>query len=553
MAAKKRKKRRKAPVSAQPPLAHISASRGRLTSVIVSVFDQPDYTKLCIDSLLPHTPAGQFELIVIDNGSGPQTQAYLKDLPATVVRFETNRGIAPAWNAGIAQARGDYLAFVDNDVLFSAGWLEGMLKALGERDIWAVVPNMTEVFVPYDFGRRAPDMLSQPLMTTDDVLVGSFFVMPRYVIEQVGEFDEEFGIGPYADLDFGFRLMEKGKKVRRVYNVCVHHFEGRTVTHIPHFFHECEERNRTHFQQKWRLDEPLPPMSADFEFELWLKKMRMLPPPDVEEIGRRARSEGSEDPGRPPRIIACVNIFNDLEVLPQCLESIADVDEICVVDGAYAAFEHETPCSTDGTLEYVRELAQRDPRIRLVTRDGPWPDEATKRSAYFTGTDGDWYLVVDADERLTTTERTGGAVERLRDHLRSCTLDAHWLTRLEPDGELQSYPRLFRHRDGIRTEAAHWNVVVGGRSAAADWSAPLPVAGVMILHARQERPATRIGAQDAYYKRMHAQEAAAFERRVAEIEKGLTGDARADAEKLEFLWTYHSNALYQHKFHEGQE
>jgi len=542
--------------------------------------DQLDYTKLCVESLLEHTPPEQFELIVIDNGSGSETAGHLQTLstesgpvpPVKIIRFDENQGIAPAWNAGIRAARGRYLVFADNDVLFSAGWLDGLLAGFTGDDVWATVPNITEMFVPTDFGRRAPDMLSQPLMTDVEILSGSFFVLPTKTIMRMGTFDERFAIGPYADLDYQFRLMTAGKKVMRVHNVCIHHFEGRTVTQIPGFFDELEEQNRRHFEQKWNPSVPLPPMKEDFEFEIWTRKVKMVPPPDREEIRRRTQYEADERPSSTPaRIVACVNVFNDLKVLPDCIASLKDVDEIVIVDGAYAAIEHDVPYSTDGTLEYVKDLAAHDERIRIVECTRAWADEPTKRSAYFIGADGDWYLQIDADERLEAAGSDGrpetagdeqlenqggsgsGPVALLRDHLTSCLLDVHSLPRYDLDTTTSRYfPRLFRHRDGIHYDAAHWNVVVEDRTVAADWSAFLPVAGIRLIHLRHERPAARLNVQDTYYKQMLATEAAAFERRAEEIEKTLTGDARRDAAKLELMWTYVSAAAYQREYHETQ-
>jgi DNA-binding transcriptional regulator YdaS (Cro superfamily) len=389
-------------------------------------------------------------------------------------------------------------------------------------------------------------------MTDEEILSGSFFVLPTKTIMRLGTFDERFGIGPYADLDYQFRLMMAAKKVMRVHNVCVHHFEGRTVTQIPGFFDELEEQNRKHFEQKWNPSVPLPPMKEDFEFEIWMRKVKMVPPPDPEEIRRRTHFEAAAS-REPARIVACINIFNDLTVLPDCLASLEAADEIVIVDGAYAAIEHDVPYSTDGTLEYLKDLAAEDRRIRVVECTKAWADEPTKRSAYFISSDRDWYLQIDADERLEAIRGDADPIAVLRDHLTSCLLDVHSLPRYDLETKTSRYfPRLFRHRDGIHYEAAHWNVVVESRTVAADWSAFMPVAGVRLVHLRHERPASRLNVQDTYYKQMLANEAAAFEQRAEEIERTLTGDARRDAEKLELMWTYVSAAAYQREYHETQ-
>jgi len=543
-----------------------------LTSVIVTVCDHIEYTTLCVESLLACTSPDTYELIVVDNGSGAETQEYLGRLTGgaqgrtsgtsispdgsapsvRIIPFDNNLGIAPAWNAGIRAAKGRHLVFVDNDVYFSPGWLDGMLRAFEFDDVWSAVPNMSHIFMPRDFGGRAPDMLGQARLMRPDSLVGSFFMLRRKAVERLGTFDETFGVGPYADLDFDFRLLKSGHRTARVDNVCIHHFEGRTVIDVPGFFDVNEQRNRTYLEQKWQLSEPLPPLSADFEFDLWLQQARSFPGPDVEEIRRRATLDPARTkPNSEGRIIACVNVFNDMKVLPGCLESVKDADLICVVDGAYAAFNHEKPYSTDGTLEYVDELRKVNPRIEVIHCDEPWASEAAKRSAYFIGREGDWYLQVDADERFEARDESADAMRLLRKHLAGCPLDAHFLpVHNIDDGTYTMFPRVYRHQDGITYDAAHWNVVADDRVIAPDWSAPLPISGLIIRHMRQERARDRLDAQTDYYRRMHALEAAEFDKRVAEMEARLTGDPSGDARVLEMLWGYRSAALYNRVAHE---
>ncbi len=572
----KRKKKRARKRSPSNLSAHASTRSRPLASVIIPLLDQLDYTKLCIKSLLEQTPPERLELIVIDNGSGPETAEYLDSLPGamiatsdtarggddaaaggrgpsiTIVRFDENRGIAPAWNAGVREARGRHLVFADNDVLFTDGWLDGILQGFCDETVWAVVPNLSHMFVPRDFGRRAPDMLAQPLMISDESLVGTFFVIPRHVMDRLGPFDEEYGVGPYADLDFEFRLLSAEKRTVEVANVCIHHFEGRTVTQVPGFFDECEERNRAYFDRKWKMPAPLPPMSADFEFQMWLQKVRALPKPDPAEVKRRASYNPSDWPERPATIIACINVFNDMRALPNCLASIEEIDRICFVDGAYAGVKHDVPYSTDGTLEYIQELASRDERITLITCTEAWADEATKRSAYFVGAEGDWYLQLDADEQLITDAFEIGGLDRLRAHLAQCRLDAHFLPIYEPATRMKLVlPRVFRHQEDIRYDAAHWNVVAGDIPIAPDWSAPLPLHGVAVLHNREQRDRQRVQVQDAYYKTMYAGEAEEFERRIADIEARLTGDPDRDAEDLELIWMYRTHVIYQQQYHQA--
>jgi len=235
------------------------------------------------------------------------------------------------------------------------------------------------------------------------------------------------------------------------------------------------------------------------------------------------------------------------------LASIEGIDRICFVDGAYAAVKHDVPYSTDGTLEYIQDLAARDERIVVITCTEAWKDEATKRSVYFIGAEGDWYLQLDADEQLIDEKfQVGRGLDALREHLATCRLDAHFLPIYEPATRMKLVlPRVFRHQEGIRYDAAHWNVVAGDIPVTPDWSAPLPLHGVAVLHNREQRDRQRVQVQDAYYKTMYASEADEFTRRIADIEARLSGDPEKDAEDLELIWMYRTHVVYQQQYHQA--
>jgi hypothetical protein len=140
-----------------------------------------------------------------------------------------------------------------------------------------------------------------------------------------------------------------------------------------------------------------------------------------------------------PRIIAAVIAFNEERMLPGCLESVqGQVDLIVVVDGAYAKFPHTVPWSSDAT----KEIALAYDALWISTTEA-WESQVAKRSAYLIGQEGDWYLHIDADERLigTLPVPQDGQHYTLQIHSRS--------------GRLGWSPRLFQHRGWMRYEGSH--------------------------------------------------------------------------------------------------
>lgn len=211
----------------------------------------------------------------------------------------------------------------------------------------------------------------------------------------------------------------------------------------------------------------------------------------------------SHPPDRPVRLIAAVSAYDERELLPGCIDSLRVADRIVVVDGVFADYPHEAPASTDGMLEWLAEAAQADPRIEVVTHQGPWASEVEKRSAYLVGAPGDWYLVIDADERLYDGET-------LKALLAHSSVDSWAMPFFDRPGDPAPIPagRVFRHIDGIRYEVGDGRVVAAGKVLVnADrgehtvrWREGYP--GPRILHMQHRRSAARQRMREEYIRRV---------------------------------------------------
>jgi len=125
------------PSSLTPPLPHSPSPR---LSVVVPLYNGLSLTQAMVASLQATLPPGlTHEIILVDDGSTDGTRAWLgtlHDPPFRVVLNERNLGFAAANNRGVAIARGEFLALLNNDLVLTPGWLEPMLAAharLGRR------------------------------------------------------------------------------------------------------------------------------------------------------------------------------------------------------------------------------------------------------------------------------------------------------------------------------------------------------------------------------------------------------------------------------------
>jgi GT2 family glycosyltransferase len=99
-------------------------------SFIIPLYNCLAYTRVCVRTLQASLPSNlSYEIILVDDGSSDGTREWLTTLaaPFRVILNERNLGYAAANNRGAAQARGQLLVLLNNDLVFLPRWLEPMI------------------------------------------------------------------------------------------------------------------------------------------------------------------------------------------------------------------------------------------------------------------------------------------------------------------------------------------------------------------------------------------------------------------------------------------
>ena len=106
----------------------------RLT-IAVCTKDRSERLARCLDSL----PPGAHEILVVDNApSDDRTRQVVAARPGVRYVREPKPGLDFARNSALAAATGDFVAFVDDDVVVDRGWLPGLVESSErERDVAA--------------------------------------------------------------------------------------------------------------------------------------------------------------------------------------------------------------------------------------------------------------------------------------------------------------------------------------------------------------------------------------------------------------------------------
>jgi GT2 family glycosyltransferase len=108
-------------------------------SVIVLSYRPGDWLAPCLASVVDQAD----QLIVVDNGSEGAAASHIAGtVGAEIVRLSRNRGFTGGFNAGLARARGDLVAVLNDDAVADPGWLEAAAKTLADPEVAAVTPKV---------------------------------------------------------------------------------------------------------------------------------------------------------------------------------------------------------------------------------------------------------------------------------------------------------------------------------------------------------------------------------------------------------------------------
>jgi GT2 family glycosyltransferase len=202
---------------------------GPLASVVVSTYDRPDRLAALLASLRAQTlGTDRFEVIVVDNGSGPDTARVLSaeqrrgGLALRTDRRPVTLGPAGGRNAGWRLARAPTVAFTDDDCTPEPRWLQAGLAVAAEHP-GAVVQGPTR---PDPSEYRHEGLFSHtvrierlgPQYETCNIFY------PRALLQALNGFDESFGPRPAGeDTDLAWRAIESGSETVFAPDAVVHH------------------------------------------------------------------------------------------------------------------------------------------------------------------------------------------------------------------------------------------------------------------------------------------------------------------------------------------
>ncbi|MBI5115856.1 glycosyltransferase family 2 protein [Candidatus Poribacteria bacterium] len=240
-----------------------------LVSVIICNWNGKHLLEECLNSLKAQT-LRDFEVIVVDNGSIDGSNALLEEQYADFVRLiklDKNYGFAGGNNRGIEQAKGKYIALLNNDTSCDKRWLEELVNPM---QLYPDVGMCASKLLVYDQPELIdavghliyPDGLNRGRGRFEkdtgqyDKLEEIFFapgcgsIYSKRMLDEIGLFDEEF-FSYGDDTDIGLRARWAGWKCLYVPTAVVYHKISGSAGWYSEFKAFHVERNRVWIAVKY--------------------------------------------------------------------------------------------------------------------------------------------------------------------------------------------------------------------------------------------------------------------------------------------------------------
>ncbi len=189
-------------------------------TVVVPTSGRAGYLEVALDSLRGQRTSVSHELLVVDDGSTDRTPDVAGRFGARVVRHGERRSLNAARNTGLREARGELIAFVDDDVYAPPGWLDALVEgARRHPDAEAFGGPIRPRFegpAPRSCGREDPPITTLDLGAEDreaEMVWGANFAVRRSAVDRIGEFDESFDRGHGDEEDWLMRLRAAGGRI----------------------------------------------------------------------------------------------------------------------------------------------------------------------------------------------------------------------------------------------------------------------------------------------------------------------------------------------------
>ncbi len=212
-------------------------------SIVIISWKMRELLKRCLETIHFYTENVNYEIIVIDNNSQDGTAEMIEEnFPhIKLIKNSQNRGVAPARNQGIKEAKGDYILILDADMELVENSIKHLFDFMQNYYDAGIVGCKLVDFnfnVQYsckkfptllaflfrrlewiDFIKNSKTLKEHTMKDWDhneirtvDYLIGACQFLRKKVVDEIGMYDDKIFYGP-EDIDFCLRIWKAGWKV----------------------------------------------------------------------------------------------------------------------------------------------------------------------------------------------------------------------------------------------------------------------------------------------------------------------------------------------------
>ena len=166
-------------------------------SVIIPAYNAMTYLPQTVESVLKQTFT-DFEIIIVNDGSSDEIEQWVDTITDNRVKLvsQKNQGTAAARNTGIADAKGEYIAFLDSDDLWEASNLEKQVHCLDKNPdvglvyVWVKSIDAKGNYLGQIYGNDPEGYVWEKLLQENIIRSGSAAMVRRVCFEKSGVFDQ---------------------------------------------------------------------------------------------------------------------------------------------------------------------------------------------------------------------------------------------------------------------------------------------------------------------------------------------------------------------------
>ncbi|MDD5163413.1 MAG: glycosyltransferase [Candidatus ainarchaeum sp.] len=200
-------------------------------SVIIPAYNAEKTIGQCLEALEKQA-FGNFEVIVVDDGSKDKTAEIVEKFKGTKLLRQKNSGPAAARNLGAKSAKGEIIVFTDSDCIAEKNFLDEILAPFSDKRV-AGVQGKYKSRQKEDFAVITQEEIEHRHKKIESKLIdsiGSYAAAYRKdVFEMMGGFDTSFPKASGEDTDLSYRISEAGYKMVFAEKAIVWHTHPNTL------------------------------------------------------------------------------------------------------------------------------------------------------------------------------------------------------------------------------------------------------------------------------------------------------------------------------------